>query len=70
MAPLRWEVLFRSDACEVWKLDKPLPDMAGIATFYRGRLYRLDQGRRTGDPAEEKFTILAEARAWFERHKE
>jgi hypothetical protein len=69
VTPLRWEVVRKDEAAELWKLDKPDPGGAGVSTFYRGRRFEHSAGRRTKVDEEAKFTDLEEALAWFERHK-
>jgi len=66
---LRWEKIRQDDGAELWKLDKPSADGRGVTTFYRGRRFEQKAGERAKLDDEAKFTDLAEALAWFERHK-
>jgi hypothetical protein len=68
MAPLRWVCVRKDAKCDLWKLEKPLPD-GRIATFYRGRLLETDSAERTRQPEEAKFTAQKAALAWFEAHR-
>ena len=66
MTPLRWEKIRFSDKAELWKLDKP--DEGGtVSTFYRGRRFEDVGEQRTKVEAEEKFTDMDAALAWFEQ---
>lgn len=69
MTALRWEKIREDGAAELWKLDKPLPGGLGVTTFYRGRRFGQKDGARAKLDEEAKFTELADALSWFERHR-